>query len=107
MSQGLPPIDQSLVPASIRKAGPAAVQKYDTALSFEELFDEQLAQALTQSIQDTSSSDDSGDTADTSDDAATSLTMQMLPQSLAQGVVASGGTGLAQQIYDSLGGTTR
>lgn len=101
MTGGLPPIDQALVPASVRSAGPDAVKRYDTALSFEGMLDEQLAQALTQTLQPTDDGTDDG----SSTDAATSLTLQLLPQSLAQGLVAAGGTGLAAQLYQSLGGS--
>lgn len=103
MSQSLPPIDLSLVPASVRKAGDAEVKKYQSALSFEGMLDEQLAQSLTSTLQG-SSDDGSGDS---STDAATSLTLQMLPQALSQGIVADGGLGLAGQLYTALGGTAK
>jgi len=96
VSDALPPIDQALVPAAVRAGGADAVKRYDAALSFEGVLDEQLAQALTQSVQ-------LGD--DSSADPATSMTLQLLPQSLAKGLVADGGTGLAMQLYQSLGGT--
>jgi Rod binding domain-containing protein len=99
MTEGLPPIDQALVPANVRAAGPDATKRYDAALSFEGMLDEQLAQALTQTLQ---GPDDGSDDDGTSTDAATSLTLQLLPQSLAQGLVAAGGTGLAAQLYQSL-----
>ena len=102
MSDGLPPIDQSLIPAAVRNAGPSSVKTYQTALSFEGMLDEQLAQALTQTLQGSDSSDDDG----SSPDAATSLTLQLLPQSLSQGLVSAGGIGLAGQLYQALGGST-
>lgn len=104
MSDGLPPIDQSLIPAAVRNAGPASVKTYQTALSFEGMLDEQLAQALTQTLQGSDSSD-SSDADGSSPDAATSLTLQLLPQSLSQGLVSAGGIGLAGQLYQALGGT--
>lgn len=104
MSDGLPPIDQSLIPAAVRNAGAASVKTYRTALSFEGMLDEQLAQALTDTLQGTDSSDSSGDDG-SSPDAATSLTLQLLPQSLSQGLVSAGGIGLAGQLYQALGGT--
>ena len=103
MSDALPPIDASLVPASIRKAGSGEVKKYETALSFEGMLDEQLAQSLTDTLQPGATGDDGSD--DSSPDAGTSLTLQMLPQSLAQGLVSSGGLGLASQLYTAMGGT--
>lgn len=98
MSSAPPPIDQSLIPAGVRAQGKAAVQKYDAALSFEGMLDEQLAQSLTQSLQDTSSDGGSGD-------ATSSLMLQMLPQTLAQGLVADGGLGLAPELYTAMGGS--
>jgi Rod binding domain-containing protein len=103
MSQSLPPIDLSLVPPSVRKAGDGEVKKYQAALSFEGMLDEQLAQSLTSTLQG-SSDDGSGDS---TTDAATSLTLQLLPQALSQGIVADGGLGLAGQLYTALGGTAK
>jgi Rod binding domain-containing protein len=100
MSQALPPIDRSLIPASVRKAGDGEVKRYEAALSFEGMLDEQLAQSLTSTLQ--GSTDGSGDG---SADAATSLTLQLLPQALSRGIVADGGLGLAGQLYTALGGT--
>lgn len=107
MSSALPPIDLSQIPASVRKAGDGEVKKYETALSFEGMLDEQLAQSLTSTLQPDSSSDDSDDSSDDSTDAATSMTMQLLPQALSQGIVSDGGLGLAGQLYTALGGTAK
>lgn len=103
MSQGLPPIDQSLIPAAVRSQGQDAVKKYETALSFEGLLDQQLCQALTQTIQDSVSSPDSGDGSSV-DDGSSTLMLQMLPQALSDGLVGQGGLGLAQQLYDQMNG---
>jgi Rod binding domain-containing protein len=103
---GLPPIDSSQIPGAVRKAGSAEVQKYETALSFEGMLDEQLAQSLTDTLQPSTTDDDSSDGSDdSSTDAGTSLTLQMLPQALSQGLIASGGIGLAGQLYTDMGGT--
>jgi Rod binding domain-containing protein len=106
VSEGLPPIDLSAVPAGVRAQGTAAVQKYQAALSFEGVLDQQLTQALASSLQDAA---DAGSTDDDSDDSSSSdpsmdMTVQMLPQTLAQSLVANGGLGLAQQLYTSMGG---
>ncbi|HVW90720.1 MAG TPA: hypothetical protein VHC01_14745 [Gaiellaceae bacterium] len=103
MSQGLPPIDQSAIPAAVRAQGQDAVSKYETALSFEGLLDQQLTQALTQTLQDTASAttDDDGDSVD---DGTSTLMLQMLPQALSDGLIAQGGLGLAQQLYDQMNG---
>jgi Rod binding domain-containing protein len=103
MSQGLPPIDQSQIPAAVRAQGKDAVKKYESALSFEGLLDQQLCQALTQTLQDTASSttDDDGNPVD---DGGSTLMLQMLPQALSDGLVGQGGLGLAQQLYDQMNG---
>ena len=100
-SAGLPPIDQSLVPANVRAAGSKAVSLYDSALSFESILDQQLTQALTDTLQPTDSSDDDSDD-DSTPDAATSMELQMLPQALSQDLAANGGLGLAPELYQSL-----
>jgi Rod binding domain-containing protein len=106
MSQSLPPIDLSLVPAAVRKAGDGEVKKYEAALSFEGMLDEQLAQSLTSTLQG-AAGDTGDDSGDGSTSAATSLTLQMLPQALSQGIVADGGLGLAGQLYTAIGGTAK
>ena len=92
-SPGLPPIDQSLLPADVRAGGTKSVQLYETALAFESVLDQQLTQALTDTLQPAD-----GSTAD----AATSMTLQMLPQALSQQIASSGGLGLAPELYQSL-----
>lgn len=109
MSNGLPPVDLSAVPAGVRAQGGAAVQKYQAALSFEGVLDEQLTQALAQSLQDAANAGDGSDGSDSdgsgSSDPGMSMTIQMLPQTLAQSLVANGGLGLAPQLYTALGGS--
>jgi Rod binding domain-containing protein len=97
----LPPIDQSLVPASVRADGSKAVSTYDAALSFESMLDQQLTQALTDTLQPSDDSDDDSDDG-TSMDASTSMMLQMLPQALSQDLASSGGLGLAPELYQSL-----
>lgn len=105
MSDGLPPIDLSAVPAGVRAQGTAAVQKYEAALSFEGVLDQQLTQALAQSLQDAADAGDDADGGSSSSDPSMSMTLQMLPQTLAQSLVSNGGLGLAPQLYTALGGT--
>jgi len=90
------PIDTSLLPPDVRKAGPAAERLYAGALAFEQ----QLTQQLTQSLADSADSSSSGD--DDSGDATTSMYKQMLPDAMSQGVTDAGGLGLARVIYDQL-----
>jgi hypothetical protein len=82
------PIDTSLLPPDVRKAGPAAQQLYAGALAFEQQLTEQLAQSLADSAQSAGGSDD-----EDSGDATTSMYKQMLP---------AGGLGLARVLYDQL-----
>jgi Rod binding domain-containing protein len=90
------PIDTSLLPPDVRKAGPAAERLYAGALAFEQ----QLTQQLTQSLADSADSSSSGD--DDSGDATASMYKQMLPDAMSQGVTDAGGLGLARVIYDQL-----
>jgi Rod binding domain-containing protein len=92
------PIETSLLPADVRKAGPAAERLYAGALAFEQ----QLTQQLAQSLADSSDATGSGDDEDSSGDATTSMYKQMLPDAMSQGVTAAGGLGLARVIYDQL-----
>ncbi len=95
------PIDTSLMPASVRQAGPQAQQLYATALQFEQLLVEQLAQGLQST--DGSSDGSSGDgSSDGSSDGTSALYSQMLPGALAQGISGAGGLGLANELYQSL-----
>jgi Rod binding domain-containing protein len=98
---GLPPIDQSLLPADIRTGSTQRKQTYEAALGFERSFIEQLTQTMAATAQpsdDSSSTDDSGDGTSTGSDAATQSYMQMLPGTLADAMVANGGLGLARQL---------
>jgi Rod binding domain-containing protein len=103
---GLPPIDQSLLPADVRKGSDADKKTYTAALGFERA----LVQELTKTMADTAKpvdggDDDSGDSADSGDqpqDAASSMYMQQLPDQLADSVIQNGGIGLARDLYDSM-----
>lgn len=90
------PIDTSLLPPDVRKAGPAAERLYAGALAFEQ----QLTQQLAQSLADSADSSSNGD--EDSGDATTSMYKQMLPDAMSQGVTDGGGLGLARVIYDQL-----
>ena len=92
MSDSISPIDPSRMPADVRKAGPEAEQLYATALQFESVLTEQLAQAIVPGKDDDSSSEDG----------SSSLYQQMLPQAFAQGVTKAGGLGLARELYEAL-----
>jgi Rod binding domain-containing protein len=91
------PIDTSLLPPDVRKAGPAAQQLYAGALAFEQQLTQQLTQSLADSSQAAGESDD-----EDSGDSTTSMYKQMLPDAMSQGVTAAGGLGLARVLYDQL-----
>jgi Rod binding domain-containing protein len=101
MPVDLPPIDAPLLPADVREAGPQARKLYVTALAFESVLTQELAQALTSTLQ----LDPSADDGDRGSDAATTLTAQLLPDALSRNLTAAGGLGLARQLYEALGGT--
>ena len=96
------PTQAAPVPADIRKEGPKALQLYQTAADFENLLLKQLTQSLG-SILTSDGSDDSTDDGQ-GGDATTSLMAQQIPDALAQSLTASGGLGLARQLYDEMKG---
>ena len=103
----IPPIDPTLVPPAVRAGGPRAMALYAAALDFEQQLTQQLTQAMSDSAQSSDqSSSDSGNPTDDSlvgqTDATSSMFAQMLPDAMAQGLRASGGVGLAQQLYTLL-----
>ena len=91
------PIDTSLLPPDVRKAGPADQQLYAGALAFEQQLTEQLAQSLADSARPPA-----GRTTRTPATPRTSMYKQMLPDAMSQGVTAAGGLGLARVLYDQL-----
>jgi Rod binding domain-containing protein len=95
VTDALPPIDSSLLPADVRSAGPEARELYTAALGFEQLLLEQLAAGLGESA--------FGDGEDEPGlGGASAMYRQLLPGALAEGLAASGGIGLARGLYDSL-----
>ena len=105
MTDSLPSVDSALLPASVRNAGPEAQKLYGVALSFEQLLTQQVAKALTATLHAPGDDDSSGDSSSGSS-ASTSMAEQMLPTALAQGMTQAGGLGLADQLYQSMGGAT-
>jgi len=91
----LAPIDNSLLPASVRTGTTGDKDRYKSALAFER----QLVEQLTESIATTSKAQsDSGD----GSSAATSSYKQMLPGVMADSIMSAGGLGLAATIAQSL-----
>ena len=84
----LPPIDRSLLPADVRDASPAQRRTYQAALGFERMLVSQLAKSLS----DTTGGEDEQASA------ATQTYRSMLPDALADGIIAGGGLGLAKDL---------
>src|SRR5262249_17290455 len=98
----LDPISNAQVPADVRAGGAHGRKLYDAALGFEQQLVQSLASQLsatTDATDDADASSDDGDPDTTSTDAASSLVTDQLPDALAQGVTASGGLGLAHDLY--------
>ncbi len=92
---GLPPIDQSLLPADVRHGSKADRETYSAALGFERA----LVQELAKTMADTAKPQDGEGE---QQDAAGSMYMQMLPDQLADSITQNGGTGLARSFYNAL-----
>ena len=87
----LPPIDSSLLPADIRNGSADRKKTYESALGFERM----LVQQLTKSLADTAKPLDGEDEGA---DAASTTYKSMLPDTLADSVMAAGGLGLARSL---------
>jgi Rod binding domain-containing protein len=101
---GLPPIDQSLLPADVRKGTSADRKQYTAALGFERALVSEMTKTMVATAQpgaDGSSSSSEGDDSQPQD-AASSTYLQMLPDQLADSITAGGGLGLARNFYDSM-----
>ena len=92
---GLPPIDQSLLPADVRKGSSEDRKTFATALGFERALVNEMAKTLADTAKP-------GDESGESQDAASSMYLDMLPDKLSDAVVAGGGLGLARDLYESL-----
>ena len=92
------PIDTSLLPPDVRKAGPAAQQLYAGALAFEQQLTEQLAQSLADSAQARRRVGRRG----LRRRRRPRCTSRCCPDAMSQGVTAAGGLGLARVLYEQL-----
>jgi hypothetical protein len=106
---GLPPIDPSLEPASVRSGPPAAKRAYGVALGFEQMLVDQLSQELAASTQssgsDPTSSDGSGTDSSSGllgSDPASSAYSSLIPQALTSSIMSAGGVGIAQQLAGAI-----
>jgi Rod binding domain-containing protein len=93
----LPPIDQSLLPADVRKGSDEDRQKYAVALGFERTLVNELAKAMSETAKPVGDGTDGEPK-----DAASSMYLQMLPDQLSDSIARNGGLGLARTFYDSL-----
>jgi Rod binding domain-containing protein len=104
MSGALPPIDNSLLPTDVRNGTTADKNNYKAGLAFER----QLVEQLMQTMADTTKAQGSSDGDDSSDgsSAATDSIKQMLPSTMADSIIQSGGLGLARSIAQNLKGAS-
>jgi hypothetical protein len=101
---GLPTIDPATEPAAIRNGDQTAKNAYQTGLGFEQMLDNELTTELSATISGTGNGDDGlgGTTGDGSQDPAASEFSSMMPDALTNGLMTSGGTGIAMQIARGL-----
>jgi Rod binding domain-containing protein len=97
---GLPPIDQALLPADVRKGSAGDRKTYAAALGFERALVQELAKTMAETAKPVDGGD--GDDGAEPKDAASSMYMQQLPDQLADSVIQNGGLGLARNLYDSM-----
>jgi Rod binding domain-containing protein len=96
---GVPPIDQSLLPADVRNGSASDRKTYSAALGFERT----LVGELTKVMADTAKpAEQDGEDGEQQQDSATSMYMDMLPDQLADGIQQNGGLGLAKNFYTSM-----
>ena len=86
------------LPADVRADGAHGRKLYEAALGFEQT----LVRTLASQLAATATSDDSGDDEDGGGDAAAGLIKDQIPDALADGVTASGGLGLAHDLYAAM-----
>jgi len=87
----LPPIDNSLLPADIRNGSADRKKTYQAALGFEQMLVQQLTKSLADSAKPLDGEDEGAD-------AATTTYQGMLPDTLAQSIMSTGGLGLARSL---------
>ena len=101
---GLPPIDPTFEPASVRTGSPAVQKAYASALDFESMLVQQLSQSLTQTSGlggEGEAGTEAGGEGQGGDPVSAQLA-SLLPQSLTTSVMSHGGLGMAQQLMGTL-----
>jgi hypothetical protein len=113
-ASNLPLIDPANEPASVRTGDQKAKNAYATGVAFENVLVNEFAQQLTATVPGLDGSDDGlGGTTDSGDgsDGSTGgvggsgglgAYASLLPQTLANGITAGGGTGIAMEIAKSI-----
>jgi hypothetical protein len=97
-------ISTTQLPADVRAAGAHGRKLYEAALGFEQQLVQSLASqmAATTDPSDSDSDGDSDSADGSSSDAASGVIREQLPDALASGITASGGLGLAHELYVSM-----
>jgi hypothetical protein len=105
---GLPPIDPTFEPASVRGGSPAVQKAYASALDFESMLVQQLSQSLSETSglggeggAESESAGEGGSEGGASDPGSAQLS-SLLPQTLTNSVMSHGGLGMAQQLMGTL-----
>jgi hypothetical protein len=93
----LPPVDPAALPADVRAAGPEARRLYTVALGFERMLLEELTSELAESTSVGAEDEDAGGLS-----AASGTLREQLPGILSDALTASGGIGLAPELYRNL-----
>jgi hypothetical protein len=105
---GLPPIDPTFEPASVRTGSPAVQKAYASALDFESMLVQQLSQSLTQTSglggegESGAEAGGEGRGGGAGGDPITAQLSSLLPQSLTTSVMSHGGLGMAQQLMGTM-----
>jgi Rod binding domain-containing protein len=93
------PIGPTALPPEVQKGTPDQQKAYRAALSFEHMLLGQLLQSLGT---DALGGGDSTSGDDSSGDGAPAAYKELLPNALADSLTASGGIGIAKELYKSL-----
>ena len=99
---GLAPVNQAELPSNIRNSNGAAKQAYTEALAFEQMLMGELAQQLSQTTSGGSDSTDGSSGGLLGSDPSASAFSSLMPQALTSSVMSGGGTGIAEEIAQSL-----
>lgn len=96
-------LDEARMPPAVRDGSPQVKQAYASAQSFEEMLLQQLSQSMMQTAGLTGEGEGEGESGEESGGSAGgNLYASFLPQTLTEGVMHSGGLGLATQLLDAI-----